>query len=155
MSRSNIVCVSVFDFRCKLSSALCYTLHRTVLLQYKKQWHKWTWIWMQSALYLCLISITRLEFYWQILIKIQYIKYPFSGIWVVPDGQTDMTMLIIILLNCFANMRGQHSDQAMGWTIQVQIPGGTRDVLLLQIIQIGPGAHPPSYTVHTRNICQG
>jgi len=43
----------------------------------------------------------------------------------------------------------------MGWMIQVQILAGARDVSLLQIIQTGPGAHPASYPVRTRNVCQG
>jgi len=43
----------------------------------------------------------------------------------------------------------------MGWMIQVRIPAGAGDVSLLQIIQTGPGAHPASNPVHTRNICQG
>jgi len=43
----------------------------------------------------------------------------------------------------------------MGWMMQDRIVAGAGDVSHLQIIQTSPGAHPASYPVCTRNICQG
>jgi hypothetical protein len=66
-----------------------------------------------------------------------------------------LLLIQTMVLNSINTARFIYTDQATGWTVRGSNPGRGNDFYLLENFQIGPKAHPPSYSMGTEVVARG